>query len=178
MSSGPDNQHAHLGEDGTLLYPDVRRTPTLVGRGLGIAPRPLGRRDERLIHVVLALADTLALVAAFLVSCEVGGADRSATTFGVLVATIPAWIIGLKSYGLYDRESDAVAHSTIDELAPLARVATVGGWLFLVLAWVTGRPAPVSQSIVFWLALLVLLPLLRARTRRTPSSSERAVSAS
>jgi exopolysaccharide biosynthesis polyprenyl glycosylphosphotransferase len=165
MSSGPDNQHAHLGEDGTLLYPDVRRTPTLVGRGLGIAPRPLGRRDERLIHVVLALADTLALVAAFLVSCEVGGADRSATTFGVLVATIPAWIIGLKSYGLYDRESDAVAHSTIDELAPLARVATVGGWLFLVLAWVTGRPAPVSQSIVFWLALLVLLPLLRALAR-------------
>ena len=83
----------------------------------------------------------------------------------MLIATIPAWIIGLKSYGLYDRESDAIAHSTIDELAPLARVATVGGWLFLVLAWITGRPAPVSQSIVFWLALLVLLPLLRALAR-------------
>ncbi len=82
-----------------------------------------------------------------------------------MIATIPAWIIALKSYGLYDRESDAIAHSTIDELAPLARVATVGGWLFLLLAWVTRRPAPVSQSIAFWLSLLVLLPVLRALAR-------------
>ncbi len=165
MPPGPNERRAQLGEDGTLIYSSMQPSTTRADRGLGIVTRTLGRRDERLIHIMLALADTLALVTAFLVSSLVGGADRTAMTFAILCATIPAWIVALKSYGLYDRESDAIAHSTIDELAPLARVATVGAWLFLLLTWVTERPEPVSQSIAFWLSLLVLLPVLRALAR-------------
>jgi exopolysaccharide biosynthesis polyprenyl glycosylphosphotransferase len=160
MAAGPD--HPHPNEDGTLAYFGPRRAPS---RGLGLAAAALGRRNERAIHVVLGFADTLALISAFLVSCEVNGADRSPATFAVLLATVPAWIIALKSYGLYDRESDSIAHSTIDELAPLARVATVGGWLFLLLGWIANRSEPISQGIVFWLALLFLLPVLRALSR-------------
>ena len=164
MAAGPDN-HAQLGEEAALAYSPLRRASAMGDRGIGLVTRTLGRRNERLIHLVLAVADTVALD--HRVPPLVRGSRRRpfARHAAILLATIPAWIIALKSYGLYDAESDAIAHSTIDELAPLARVATVGGWLLLLLAWLTNRPEPVSQSIVFWLALLVLLPVLRAFAR-------------
>jgi hypothetical protein len=64
MSAGPDNHRAQFGDDGALLYSGVRRSPTRADVGLGIVTRTLGRRDERLIHVVIAAAERQVGIAA------------------------------------------------------------------------------------------------------------------
>ena len=59
-----------------------------------------------------------------------------------------------------------IHHSTLDEIPSLLRAATIGVWLFALVAWLS--PAGVSnfgQLVAFWLLAAALLPTLRGVVR-------------
>jgi exopolysaccharide biosynthesis polyprenyl glycosylphosphotransferase len=148
--------------------------PTSVGlAGKWAAPRRAGLRRRRvwISRLLLVHADIFALLLAFFASEQLFAAEvlsgSGLTPRGALfLLTLPAWIVGFKIAGLYDRDDEVIQHSTIDEVPPLLKVATVGVWLFALVSWLT--PAGASNFghlAAFWLVAALLLPVLRAIVR-------------
>jgi exopolysaccharide biosynthesis polyprenyl glycosylphosphotransferase len=130
----------------------------------------LERRRAWHSRFLLVHADLFALLLAFFGAervLDTGVAGGGFSTLGALfLLSLPAWLVGIKATGLYDRDDERIQHSTLDELPSLLRVATVGVWLFALLAWLT--PAGISnfrQLVVFWLLAAVLLPTIRSVVR-------------
>jgi len=161
-STGAETPGPRLGENGSVAYfrPDRR------GReAFERTRKPLARRNERLVRLVLSVADVLALLTAFVFASAVIHAPRSQTALAIVLASVPLWLVAIQSTGLYDRENDVIAHSPIDELPDLARLALVWAWGLLIVNWLAGTPALVSRGVAFWLVLTLLLPLLRLLAR-------------
>ena len=93
------------------------------------------RRRGWLVRRYLLAADTLGLTFAFviagLVFPEAVGRRAIGVETAMFCASLPAWIVAAKVYGLYDRDEERAAHSTIDELAGVFHLVTVGVWTFL-----------------------------------------------
>jgi exopolysaccharide biosynthesis polyprenyl glycosylphosphotransferase len=130
----------------------------------------LRRRRAWLSRLLLVHADLFALLLAFFGAervLDTGVAGGGFSTLGALfLLSLPAWLVGIKATGLYDRDDERIHHSTLDELPALVRVATVGVWLFALLAWLT--PVGVSnfrQLVAFWVLAALLLPTIRAVVR-------------
>jgi exopolysaccharide biosynthesis polyprenyl glycosylphosphotransferase len=125
------------------------------------------RRNEWFVRLTLVAADVLAIVAAYLtarwlVPHESAGAFMSVA----LAVSLPVWIGVLNAARLYDRDNDLIGHSTLDELPALASIVTIGSWLFLLVCTLDdGDARPIGLVAVFWLALLLLLPIARAIAR-------------
>ncbi len=99
-----------------------------------------GHRDRRyVLRRMLAVGDALALAAAFAVAMLVvaPGEDPRRLLYGL--ASIPVWLIIFNVYGLYDRDTKRVSHSTLDDVP----------WLFHAL---------IIASLGFWVALRTLAP--------------------
>ena len=128
------------------------------GRACTSRPR---NGTERLVGATLAAVDAVAIMIAFLFSLGVRHDTWSWAPALVLAALLPAWILSMKAAGLYDKDSDVLGHSTIDELPQLARIATIGSWAYLLLLWAVTDSRGLDETAVLWGSLLVLLPLLR-----------------
>ena len=152
--------------DGASAFPDDPVKYRAVSRDDLVMP-PRGRqvsapkRNERLVGATLAAVDAVAIMIAFLFSLGVRHDTWSWAPALVLAAMLPAWILSMKAAGLYDKDSDVLGHSTIDELPQLARIATIGSWAYLLLLWALTDSRGLDETAVLWGSLLVLLPLLR-----------------
>jgi exopolysaccharide biosynthesis polyprenyl glycosylphosphotransferase len=113
------------------------------------------RRRGWLIRRMLLLADVSGLllayfVADFVVNGVSGWGERTAD-LGLFVATLPAWIVASKLYGLYDRDEERNDQSTIDDLVGVFHLVTVGVWAAVAGAWVTGlADLDLVQVMLFW----------------------------
>src|SRR5438132_1011437 len=89
--------------------PAVRRT---------LVARRHGRRDW-FLRRLLALTDLASVTAALaLALLLLGGTSRHPWQTQLLygLATLPAWVVLFKMYGLYERDAKRLSHSTLDDL--------------------------------------------------------------
>jgi exopolysaccharide biosynthesis polyprenyl glycosylphosphotransferase len=121
-----------------------------------------------LMRRMLVAADLLGLVTAFLLAQmafaghtengTVGGADEY-----LILLCLPLWIVLAKLYGLYDRDEERTAHSTVDDSVGVFHLVTVGVWIVLAGSFVTGGANPeIPKLIVFW--ALAIAAIAGART--------------
>ena len=138
--------------------------------------RQQSRRQHRrgwLVRRMLLLADVLALATTFLVVELVfgtgsGAANRfgSAGEYGLLLLTLPGWILMAKLYGLYEQDEERTHHPTSDEITRVFHLVTLGAWLLVVAEWVAGlaHPNPV-KVVVLWALAVVLVAAARSMAR-------------
>ena len=84
----------------------------------------------------------------------------------VFLATLPAWVIVAKLYGLYDHDEERTDHSTADDFSGVFHMVTVCTWLFWVGAYITGLAHPTTAKLlIFWAAAVVFITIGRATAR-------------
>jgi exopolysaccharide biosynthesis polyprenyl glycosylphosphotransferase len=125
------------------------------------------RRRGWLVRRVLVAADVVGLVLAFVLApALVGAAPPTALDWLTLVALLPVWVLLAKLYGLYDRDEERAAHTTVDDVVAVFHLVTVGAWLLLLFGTATDLTTPaLGKLAVFWLLAVVLIALLRALAR-------------
>jgi exopolysaccharide biosynthesis polyprenyl glycosylphosphotransferase len=129
-----------------------------------------------LMRRMLLAADLVGLVVAFLLAQvafaghpaqgTVGGADEY-----LILLCLPLWIVLAKLYGLYDRDEERTAHSTLDDCMGVFHLVTVGVWIVLALSFVTAGANPeIPKLIAFWALAIVAIAgsrtIARAACRR------------
>ena len=144
------------------------------------------RRRGWLVRRALLAADVLGLVSAcvltqLLLGPPNPGSPQKLTTAEELVLfllTIPVWVVLAKIYGLYDRDEERPAHTTLDDFTGVFHLITVGIWVIAVGAWVTHLVTPdFGRLSLFWVTAIGLVVIARASARaivrRTPSYRQR-----
>ncbi len=133
---------------------------------------PSSRRRGWLVHRAFAAADAVGLLAAFLATVVLfpaeAGLDRvtTATEVFLFVISLPAWILLFKLRGLYDQDGTRMDHSTVDDIAGVFVVVTIGTWVtFLVINATDYATPPVARLASFWLIALVSVPVCRVLAR-------------
>jgi exopolysaccharide biosynthesis polyprenyl glycosylphosphotransferase len=122
---------------------------------------------------MLLVADLVGLLGAFattelLFQGESGRIDYLGVTTEsiVFVATLPLWVVAMKVYGLYDRDTGTADHSTVDEVGSIFHLVTVTVWLFFALSWLSGLTNPSQPKLAtFWVLTVVGISGLRAAAR-------------
>jgi exopolysaccharide biosynthesis polyprenyl glycosylphosphotransferase len=121
----------------------------------------------------LLVADLLGLTLAFLISATLSGMSGSAdwTTFVIFALSLPAWVVGAKLFGLYRDDETRADHTTLDDLARVFLLVSVGA---LPLALLTGYSnGEMTEVLLFWIlgVTLVTIGRIAARSvaRRTPA---------
>jgi exopolysaccharide biosynthesis polyprenyl glycosylphosphotransferase len=130
-------------------------------------------RRGRLVRRALAGADAVGLSLAFLLALiDYGSRTTSTNTFSVgweaalFVATLPGWLLLAKLNGLYDRDEEHAAHTTVDDLIGIVKVVTIGSWLLFVTTWLTQVASPYPPKlIVFWCLAIFFVVLARLAAR-------------
>jgi exopolysaccharide biosynthesis polyprenyl glycosylphosphotransferase len=160
--------------EGSLVH---ELAPTLDQRTLDILEwrqRTTGvRRRGWLVRRMLLVADVVGLSLAFLLAeLLVGPVDdeigrlKALDEFFLFLGTLPVWIVVSKLYGLYDHDEERTDHSTVDELLAVFHLVTVGAWILLAGAWLTGLVAPdFGKLALFWALAISLIGLGRAGAR-------------
>jgi exopolysaccharide biosynthesis polyprenyl glycosylphosphotransferase len=123
----------------------------------------VGRRAA-LVRRAFMLSDLLALALAFVLTEAVYGSHTAlnnslsaGSEYVVFLASLPVWLLILKLYGLYRRDDERTAHSGADDIVPVFNAVTVGVWLFLGAALLTGLAHPkIPKLFLFWGLALVL----------------------
>src|SRR5205823_9730444 len=125
-----------------------------------------------LVRRMLLVADGLGLVAAFALAEVVAGAGERLgnidwqTEMILFLSILPIWVVVAKLYGLYDHDEDRADHSTADELVHVFHMVTVGTWIFLASAWLTGFAKPeCPKRLTFWGIAIVLITTGRTVAR-------------
>jgi exopolysaccharide biosynthesis polyprenyl glycosylphosphotransferase len=135
----------------------------------GLPPRPVSREHrsrDAVVRRALAAGDILAFSGGLSAGLFVRG-DLAGDQIAWAAAMVPVWIVLLKLYGLYDKDSRRVSHSTIDDLPAIFHallIAGLGTWV-----WLKITPAPrmvLAQALVFMPATLAATVLLRTAARR------------
>jgi exopolysaccharide biosynthesis polyprenyl glycosylphosphotransferase len=129
-----------------------------------LVARRYGRRDW-FLRRLLAASDvgclTAALILALALSEERAGHPRwEYLVFGLV--TLPAWVVVLKMYGLYDRDTKRLSHSTLDDLPALFHAVLLGCLLIWVYFALVG-PAKLASSAIILFGGLALLFVLVGR---------------
>lgn len=122
---------------------------------------------------MLVTADLLGLALAFGIAMLVFGSDPSATDgfspiaeLSLFVATLPGWVLLAQLHGLYDRDEERAAHSTVDDLIDIVKLVTVGSWLFFLGTWVTSVATPYPPKLfTFWLVAVGVMVAFRLAAR-------------
>jgi exopolysaccharide biosynthesis polyprenyl glycosylphosphotransferase len=132
-----------------------------------------------LVRRLLLCADLVGLLTAFFIAELIFTAKTSGRLdFGsealLFVATLPAWVLVARAYGLYGQDDRRMNHVTTDEVASVFNMVTVCTWLFFAFTWLTGAAHPaVSKLLLFWALASVLVAVARVGARalaRTRSS--------
>jgi exopolysaccharide biosynthesis polyprenyl glycosylphosphotransferase len=136
-----------------------RKTAVVKGRGW-------------LVRRLLLMADVVGLSAALLLAEWLSNGHAKSGTLGsraeilVFVATLPAWVVIAKLYGLYDRDEERTDHSTADDVGGVFHMVTICTWLFWAGAQVTHLAHPaISKVLIFWAAAVALVSIGRAIAR-------------
>ena len=152
-------------ETATAVVAATARIPELEGSSLINARR--SRRDQ-LTRRLLALGDAAAILSAAAVA--VLSADQRYDSLEFLLwtaVTIPAWILLLKVYKLYDRYTKRISHTAVDDLPWLAHSLLVGSLAF----WAFTKVLPIQQltfleGATFGIAALLLILFIRGLMSR------------
>lgn len=124
-----------------------------------------------LVRRSLLTADVLGLTIAFLSAqalFSTTARDRvgpGAETI-VFLCSLPIWVIAAHLTGLYDRDGERTNHTTVDDLAGVFTVMTIGAWAFTSFALLTHavQPNP-PRAVFFWGLSIVLVVLFRSLAR-------------
>lgn len=124
------------------------------------------RRRGWIIRRALAAADLAGLAIAFVLAETLIGGGVTVGHALLFVASIPAWIVVAKLYGLYDNDEERTDHSTADEFVGVFHLITIGAWILYAGAWLTGLWTPeLAELVFFWGAGVGLVTLGRASAR-------------
>jgi exopolysaccharide biosynthesis polyprenyl glycosylphosphotransferase len=139
--------------------------------------RPKGR--GWLVRRLLLAGDLLGLSLAFLLAAVVSqvGGDAAWINVGIFVISLPAWVVAAKLSGLYDEDEAPADHSTLDDLARVFLLVTVGAFAF---ALATGYSSQnVTEVLLFWIFGIVFVAggrtAARLVSRRTLAYVQNAV---
>jgi exopolysaccharide biosynthesis polyprenyl glycosylphosphotransferase len=124
------------------------------------------RRRDLIGRRSLVVADCIGIVVTILVAVVLHPSGGTTQTVLWAVPVLPLWALLFKLYGLYDRDTKRVSHTTVDDLPWLFHALVVGGLLFWLYAKAieTDRPEFV-EMIIFGVLGLVLISSLRAVAR-------------
>ena len=146
-----------------------------IGQTVGIgrafaAPRAWPR--GWLIRRALLAADVVGLLLAFSLTEAVFGGVTHGQTFstrgevGLFLLTLPVWILLAKLYGLYDRDECRTDHRTVDDLAGVFHLTTVGTWFVVAGLRVPNIAHPYLVRVtVFWALAIVGIVVTRTVAR-------------
>jgi exopolysaccharide biosynthesis polyprenyl glycosylphosphotransferase len=133
------------------------------------------RRRGWLVRRMLLLADVVGFTVAFVVTQLLFPATASTAPFDrvepglellLLLASLPAWAVVAKIYGLYDHDEERTDHTGIDDVVALVHAVTVGAWTVVAVAWLTGLGQPYfGKVLTFWVLAIALVILARASAR-------------
>jgi exopolysaccharide biosynthesis polyprenyl glycosylphosphotransferase len=130
------------------------------------------RRRRALIRRSLALADSVGLSAAFLVSVLMfglsaeGSDTRPMYAFVVFFLSLPAWILLAAMHSLYRHDDERLGYSTVDDFVGVIHLVTLGAWIFFLGCWTTGISSPrPGKLIVFWISATLLVSGCRVLAR-------------
>ena len=130
-----------------------------------------GRRGWLMRRMLLA-ADVAGLAVAFALTELLIGSGGSPDTIGLkleillFVLTLPAWVVGAKIFGLYDRDEERADHSTTDELVRVFLLATVGVFVLTRALLLTRLAHPdLTKLTVFWALAIFCMTLGRSASR-------------
>jgi exopolysaccharide biosynthesis polyprenyl glycosylphosphotransferase len=172
-----------LREGRGIEAPPDSRAETLVGPDGSLAavlPSAVRRRPVRskhgrawLLHRALLFADVLGLALAFFLGqllFEPAGrtpdvvSPRIETL--VFIACVPLWIVIAQLSGLYGRDEQRADHSTVEDIAGVFAVVTIGVWLFSAVAWLSHavKPNP-PRMVAFWAMAIAFVLCGRAIAR-------------
>lgn len=92
----------------------------------------------------------------------------------LFVLTLPIWLLMAKLYGLYDRDEERTDHSTVDELATVFHLVSIGTWVVYIGARLSHVAEPqLPKTVTFWGLAIVFVTAARAGaralTRRKPA---------
>ena len=122
--------------------------------------RPKGR--GWLVRRLLLLADLLGLSLAFLLSAALSE-TLGRMEFAIFLLSLPAWVVAAKLFGLYRDDEAQTDHSTLDDLARVFLLVTVGALPFALLkGYSDGNP---TQVLLFWILGVLLVTIGRATAR-------------
>jgi exopolysaccharide biosynthesis polyprenyl glycosylphosphotransferase len=139
----------------------TRRANAPIAESRGLAASML--RDS-IFRRTLVVADTLAILSAFLVTIALS--SKSLQLTWASVAGLPILLLGAKIFGLYDRDDALLRKTTLEEAPKLFQVAT----LCALVSWLTGGlivegTLDRHQAVFLWLLLAALLILTRTVAR-------------
>jgi exopolysaccharide biosynthesis polyprenyl glycosylphosphotransferase len=130
---------------------------TLVARGY--------RRRDWYMRRLLALNDVVCVTAAMALALALVAGTRSRPWGEYLlygVATLPAWVVLFKMYGLYERDAKRLSHSTLDDLPSLFHALLLG----CLLTWcyfVALAPSKLTSTAILAFGGLALLLVFAGR---------------
>jgi exopolysaccharide biosynthesis polyprenyl glycosylphosphotransferase len=120
-----------------------------------VAPR-YGRRDW-FLRRLLALSDVATLAGAMVLVLALLGSTRGHPWAQLLLlglATLPAWVVLFKMYGLYERDAKRISHSTLDDLPSLFHALLLGCLLMWCYFLATAKLTSTTMLAFGGLALL------------------------
>src|SRR5688572_2376481 len=119
-----------------------------------------------IVRRALLAADIGGLLLAFGLATAFVGIGEGFDTRGevlLLLASLPAWVVLAKLYGLYDADEAYADHTTVDDVVGVFHVGTAGVWLVYLGTAIVGFGVPRLEKLaVFWAATLVLVPVGRS----------------
>jgi exopolysaccharide biosynthesis polyprenyl glycosylphosphotransferase len=133
--------------------------------------RGLGRGRVWALLIIDVLAVWLALAATYVAAEQIGSEPAViAVLVALVIGTTALWPAVFAAYGLYERQTRAIAPSSLDEVADLFHALLAGSLVLLVLGqgakkgmdWAIYSPLEAAMFLVF---ALTLIPLGRACVR-------------
>jgi exopolysaccharide biosynthesis polyprenyl glycosylphosphotransferase len=127
--------------------------------------RGWSRRRGWLVRRLLLGSDVFGLALAFAVAQPFATLPIGVQAL-ILVASLPAWVVAAKIFGLYDGDDVRTDHSTVDDLVGVFELVTTGAWALVAVPSLLGLPGPAhGGAVTFWLIAITLLVLGRAAVR-------------
>jgi len=140
--------------------------------GLGAAgqttPTHAGIRASRdaVVRRMLATGDAAAILSALFCALVVGDLADLSSRLRWGAFSVPLFLVTFKVYGLYDRDTRRITHSTVDDLPRLFHATVIASLLF----WLYARYTPMGklyfwEILTFGVGVLVLVTCARFLVR-------------
>ena len=127
---------------------------------------PVRFNRDFVLRRLLVLADIAGVAAALAVAMVFFSAGERLNGLLWGLVTLPVWILVFKAYGLYDRDSKRVSHSTVDDLPWIFHSLLIGSLaMWVVLRYGSGEKLIFVQGLVFFGVGLGGIFLARAAAR-------------
>ena len=144
--------------------PESLRLKTAGAAAETLVARGYGRRDW-FMRRLLAVSDVGWLALAMLLAMALAGGARGHSWTQFLIyglATLPAWVVLFKMYGLYERDGKRLSHSTLDDLPSLFHALLLGcllTWCYFVVV----APAKLAFATILAFGSVSLVLVLAGR---------------